>query len=109
MTNPARMGIIRRLRILGSEVGHGRFRIDAGGGRTVWVQVAADYVNLDRSFVCYHRASGFSGKTLTNFSTVEELDVALVYITLVDRRKAWPMTWFVPDASPLGGGDGTDE
>ena len=96
MINAVRIAIIRRLQILGSEVGHGRFRIDAGGGRTIWVHVAADYVQLDRSFVCYHRASGSLGKTLANFSTVEELDVALVYITLVDRRKAWPMTWFVP-------------
>ena len=42
----------------------------------------------------YYMSDRYSGARSTLlFSTLEDMEIAIVYQTLVGRRRAWPMTW----------------
>ena len=35
---------------------------------------------------------------ISTFSSIEEMEVAIVYQALANRRRAWPLTWFTRGA-----------
>jgi len=85
--------LIRRLRELGFRSGTGLhgYQLEVGGGRTIYAGFTQDlrYLSYWSSYRWYEWGE------IVIFSTLEELDLALIYVALVNRKRAWSMDWLL--------------